>query len=222
MCEDNYLLISGIQHFDFCRRQWALIHIEQQWKDNVLTAEGENVHLRCHNDLIYEKRGSSLTVRGMRVVSHNLKMTGVCDVVEFTADEQGIELQNHEGRWQPAPVEYKHGASKTIDADRLQLCAQAIALEEMFVCDIRYGYIYYAKTRKRECVELTDALREMTTNMAKEMSELFGRGHTPNVRKSIKCRSCSLYDICIPQIVSEPSVSKYIDSMLKETDEEIS
>ena len=148
--EDEYLLMSGLQHFAFCRRQWALIHLEQQWSENLRTAEGRLEHARCHDTAQTERRGSLLITRGMRVVSHRLRMTGACNVVEFRADPAGIPLQNTEGRWQPTPVEYKHGHEKETDADRVQLCAQAMALEEMLVCEIPEGVLFYEETRRRE------------------------------------------------------------------------
>lgn len=130
MDADDYLLMSGIQHFCFCRRQWALIHLEQQWTENLRTVERQLLHERCHDDSLREKRGDLLTVRGMRVISHRLRLAGACDVVEFRAGPDGVPLQGQEGRWLPMPVEYKHGTPKENDADRLQLCAQAMALEE--------------------------------------------------------------------------------------------
>ena len=149
MDPDSYLLMSGIQHFCFCRRQWALIHLEQQWAENLRTAEGHLLHERCHDEALHEKRGGLLTVRGMRVVSHRLQLSGVCDVVEFRASPEGVPLQDYPGLWLPLPVEYKHGSPKANDADRLQLCAQAMALEEMLVCEIPRGALFYAETRRR-------------------------------------------------------------------------
>lgn len=109
---DDYLLMSGIQHFCFCRRQWALIHLEQQWSENLRTAEGRLEHTRCHDTAQTERRGDLLITRGMKVVSHRLRLSGDCDVVEFRADPEGIPLQHTEGRWRPMPVEYKHGRAK--------------------------------------------------------------------------------------------------------------
>ena len=141
---DDYLAISGIQHFCFCRRQWALIHLEHQWAENIRTIDGKLEHKRCHNENQTEKRGDLLTVRGMRIVSRELQLSGVCDVVEFHADPDGVKLQGWNGTWRPLPVEYKHGHSKENDADRLQLCAQAMALEEMLVCQINAGALFYS------------------------------------------------------------------------------
>ena len=120
---DDWLPLSGIQHFCFCRRQWALIHLEQQWAENRRTVEGQLDHARCHDANQTERRGGLLITRGMQVVSRRLGLSGNCDVVEFRADPEGIPLQNAEGLWKPMPVEYKHGRAKASDADRLQLCA---------------------------------------------------------------------------------------------------
>ena len=158
--EEEYLPLSGIQHFCFCRRQWALIHVEEQWAENRRTAEGRLEHARCHDEGLYERRGDLLTVRGLRVVSHRLQLSGICDVVEFRQDPGGIALQGQSGRWSVLPVEYKHGRPKDEDADRLQLCAQAMALEEMLVCSIPQGALYYAAIRHREQVELAEELRK--------------------------------------------------------------
>ena len=141
---DDWLPLSGIQHFCFCRRQWALIHLEQQWAENRRTVEGQLDHARCHDADQTERRGGLLITRGMQVVSRRLGLSGNCDVVEFRADPEGIPLQNAEGLWKPMPVEYKHGRAKADDADRLQLCAQAMALEEMLVCIIPEGALFYA------------------------------------------------------------------------------
>ena len=106
MAEDDFLAMSGIQHFAFCRRQWALIHLEQQWAENLRTAEGRLEHDRCHDDTFAEKRGDLLVVRGMRVNSGRLRLSGHCDVVEFRADPAGVPLQGRTGLWLPLPVEY--------------------------------------------------------------------------------------------------------------------
>ena len=208
--EDDYLLMSGIQHFCFCRRQWALIHIEQQWEENVLTAEGRIDHQKCHDENSIEKRADLIIMRGMRVVSHKLRLSGACDVVEFHRDDEGIPITRYEGKWSIVPIEYKHGKAKTIDADRLQLCAQGIALEEMFVTSIEFGYLFYKETNKREEVEFSEELRNKTENMAAEMYQYYSRGWTPSVRKSAKCKSCSLNEICLPDIMSKHDVIAYI------------
>lgn len=214
--DGEYLLLSSIQHFCFCRRQWALIHLEQQWQENLRTAQGRLDHARCHDDTLREKRGDLLTVRGMRVVSHTLKLSGVCDVVEFRADPDGVPLQGREGLWQPLPVEYKHGTAKQSDADRLQLCAQAMALEEMLVCTVPRGALYYAADRRREVVEFTPALRDATRRTAAEMNDCFARGHTPRVRPGKHCNACSLKEICLPALGRKADAGNYIRTHIRD------
>lgn len=213
--EDQYLALSGIQHFCFCRRQWALIHLEQQWQENLLTAQGRLDHTRCHDPSLREKRGDLLLVREMRVVSHQLKLTGACDLVEFRTSPQGVPLQGMEGLWQPFPVEYKHGRSKDHNADRLQLCAQAIALEEMLACSIPQGALYYVSDRHREPVELSPQLREETFQTARQMEQCFRRGHTPKVRPGKQCNGCSLKEICLPVLCRKADPAGYIRAHLE-------
>jgi CRISPR-associated exonuclease Cas4 len=214
---DDFLPMSGIQHFCFCRRQWALIHVEQQWGENLRTAEGRLEHTRAHDENLVEKRGDRIIVRGMRVNSARLGLSGCCDVVEFRADAQGVPLQNWSGKWLPMPVEYKHGHSKENDADRLQLCAQAMALEEMLVCEVAQGALFYEETRRREVVELTPALRQKTQAMAEEMRQYFDRGYTPKVKPGTFCNACSLKELCLPKLCSRLDARSYIQSHLEET-----
>lgn len=216
MDQDDYLMMSGIQHFSFCRRQWALIHLEQQWSENLRTVEGRLLHERCHDDSLREKRGDLLIVRGMRVVSHQLRLSGSCDIVEFHADPNGITLQQEPGLWRPVPVEYKHGAPKTNNADRLQLCAQAMALEEMLVCDIPQGVLFYAEPHRREQVELTPELRQETQSIADEMNGYFSRGYTPKVKPGKHCNACSLKEPCLPALYRRVDAADYIQKHLKE------
>lgn len=220
MDADGYLMMSGIQHFSFCRRQWALIHLEQQWAENLRTAEGQLLHQRCHDETFHEKRGNLLVVRGLHVVSHRLKMTGACDVVEFHADPEGIALEGFPGLWLPVPVEYKHGAPKTNDADRLQLCAQAMALEEMLVCTIPQAFLFYAETRRREAVTLTPELRQETQSTADEMYRLFSRGYTPKVKPGKHCNACSLKELCLPALCRRADSAGYVRTHLLESEGE--
>jgi len=214
--EEEYLMMSGIQHFDFCRRQWALIHLEQQWKENFLTVEGRIDHKKCHDDSSTEKRKNLIITRGMHVVSHNLRLSGICDVVEFHESDQGVSIQGYDGKWIPVPVEYKHGRSKAIDADRYQLCAQAIALEEMLVCNIPYGFLYYKQTNQRERVDFDEALREKVIAIAAEMNQYYQRGWTPRGKYSSKCKACSLNDLCLPELQKAGSVTAYINKHIEE------
>lgn len=213
---DDYLPMSGIQHFCFCRRQWALIHLEQQWAENLRTAEGRLEHSRCHDTRQTERRGDQLIVRGMKVVSHRLRLSGDCDVVEFRADPEGVPLQGVEGRWQPMPVEYKHGRAKENDADRLQLCAQAMALEEMLVCEVPEGEIFYEETRQREHVSLTPELRSTAQTMADEMNRLFARGYTPKSKPGKHCNACSLKELCLPALYQQADPAAYLREHIEE------
>lgn len=214
--EEEFLLLSGIQHFCFCRRQWALIHVEQQWRENLKTTEGMFNHERCHDDKFEEKRNDLLITRGLRVVSRELGVTGACDVVEFHASEQGAVLAKRTGIWQPYPIEYKHGKSKSIDADRLQLCCQAMCLEEMLSCNIDKGALFYEETHRREEVFFSRELRETVSNMLKEMHGYFHRGYTPKSKITSGCKSCSLKDICLPQLTKSKSTESYYKSYMNE------
>ena len=153
--EEEYLQLSGIQHFVFCRRQWALIHIEQQWAENLRTTEGALLHERAHDEQLRERRGDTIITRSLRVYSLTLGLTGQCDVVEFHRDERGVPLHGYEGTWLPFPVEYKRGRAKQDGCDELQLCAQAMCLEEMLVCEIPSGALFYGETRRRFPVSFT-------------------------------------------------------------------
>lgn len=215
--EEEYLLLSGIQHFGFCRRQWALIHIELQWQENLRTVEGRILHGKAHDGKLSEKRGGRLIIRSLQIASHRLGLTGVCDVVEFLSDENGIPLFGRRGRYQPMPVEYKRGAPKTNHCDVLQLCAQAICLEEMLACSIPKGCMYYGETRHRLEVNLDDELRKEVLTITQEMHELYRRRHTPKVKTGSFCRACSLRELCLPKLCKAPPVSAYIAQRLEDS-----
>ena len=210
MCDRPFLQLSGIQHFAFCRRQWALIHIENLWADNVRTVEGNIMHERAHNDQFTESRGNVLILRGLHIASEKLGLSGICDVVEFHQHPQGVPLHGREGCWLPYPVEYKRGKPKEDDCDRLQLCAQAMCLESMFACQIREGSLFFGETRRRQKVEFTPELRGRVEGMASEMHAYYDRRHTPSARPSKACNACSLKDMCLPKLIKGESVSAYI------------
>lgn len=214
--EEDYLQLSGIQHFSFCRRQWALIHVENQWADNLRTVEGQLMHERVHDEKQSEKRGDLLVVRSMRVSSRALGVSGTCDVVEFHRSEQGIPLVGHEGKWDPYPVEYKRGMPKSNDADRLQLCCQAMCLEEMLVVDITEGALFYGEPRRRELVRFDSVLRKSVSEQLREMHEYLRRGYTPKVKTGSFCRACSLNEICLPKLLKKQSVEEYIRENVRE------
>lgn len=214
--EDRYLQLSGLQHFAFCRRQWALIHIENQWSENLRTVEGTLLHVRAHDASLRETRGELVSVRGISFSSATLGVSGQCDVLEFRQSHDGIPLAGHEGVWQPYPVEYKRGAPKTEDADRLQLCGQAMCLEEMLCCDIPKGALYYGETHHREEVCFTETLRDQVRGLLAEMHELYDRGHTPKVKPSRACNACSLKELCLPRLLKKRSAAGYVAAAIKE------
>lgn len=216
--EEDFLSIRGLQHFAFCRRRWALIQIEQQWQDNVLTVEGGHLHERAHDILETEKRGDLLISRGMPVRSRELGVNGVCDVVEFHADKTGVSLFGREGNWLPVPVEYKRGSPMPADeSDSLQLCCQAMCLEEMLLCPpVSEAYLYYCKTAHRLAVTLDSALRDRVAALLKEMHALYHRRHTPHVRPTKACRSCSLNSLCLPRLDRIGSAEAYLKKRLEE------
>jgi CRISPR-associated exonuclease Cas4 len=212
---DELLRLAGIQHFCFCRRQWALIHVERQWQENVLTVEGKLMHKRADNPYFSEARHGVIMARSMPIASYRLGLNGVCDVVEFSSSSDGIKLPGREGYYLPTPVEYKRGKPKQDRSDESQLCAQAICLEEMLSVKIPTGYLYYGETRHRVVIELTNDLRDFVAKMAEEMHAYFDRGHTPRVKPSKKCKSCSLEDICLPAMLDKAiSASRYIEAHL--------
>lgn len=212
---DEPLLISGIQHFVFCRRQWALIHIEQMWAENVLTVEGEIMHTVSHDEGRTERRGDLLITRGLAVASQTLGITGKCDVVEFHADPQGVALWGYDGTWRPYPVEYKRGRPKAHDADILQLCAQAMCLEEMLACPIPEGSLFYGEPHRRQQVTFDDACRERVRAMIAEMRMLYRRGHTPKVKAQKGCNKCSIQALCKPGMPGQ-AVDAYIAAHIRE------
>ena len=217
--EDDYRMISEIQHFAFCRRQWALIHIEQQWKENLLTTEGMLMHKRVHDETISETRKDLIIVRGMRVKSRRLGCSGICDAVEFRRSDDGIQLHGREGKWKVMPVEYKRGKAKTGEEDELQLCAQTICLEEMLCCAIPQAELFYGEPHRRVKVEMTEELRGHVESMFREMGDLYHRQYTPKVRRTKACNSCSLKDICLPGLEKTGSVASYIAAHLENENE---
>jgi len=214
--DDNELLLSGIQHFHFCKRQWALIHIEQQWEEDSRTIEGQHLHRKADQPFAREKRGDKLIVRAMPVKSRVLGITGICDVVEFIREEGGVPIQGAEGTYTVVPVEYKRGKPKQNESDIIQLAAQAFCLEEMLFCEIELGYMYYHEIRHRVAVPLSSELKERVREMFAEMRGLYERRHTPRVKTGPYCRSCSLQHICLPELLNKRSVRSYIEGKMKE------
>lgn len=215
--EEDFLLLSGLQHFAFCRRQWALIHIEQQWAENFRTTDGKILHEKAHDGSQRERRGDMLITRGLRIHSATLGVSGACDVVEFHLTPDGITLPGEEGLWQPYPVEYKRGTKKENDADRLQLCGQAMCLEEMLCCAIPEGALYYGETRRREVVAFTEELREQVRSSLEEMHQLYKRTYTPKVKPTKSCNACSMKELCLPRLMKKRSVSEYLKKAMEDS-----
>ena len=215
--EDDYLNLSGLQHFAFCRRQWALIHIERLWDENLRTAEGHILHENVHDAFSAEKRGGLLISRGMSVFSRTLGVSGACDAVEFHASPKGVTLAGREGGWLPVPVEYKRGKPKENDSDSLQLCGQAMCLEEMLRCPrISKAFLYYGETGHRTAVALDETLRAKVGAMLKEMHALYERKYTPRVKPTKSCNACSLKNLCMPRLYKVGSAAQYIKNRLEE------
>lgn len=214
--EEEFLQLSGIQHFAFCRRQWALAYIELQWQENVRTVEGKLLHEKAHDVHSREKRGDVIISRAMPICSRELGISGECDIVEFHRANNGISLHGQEGQYEVIPVEYKRGSPKKNHVDILQLAAQAMCLEEMLCCQITHGYLFYGETRRREKVDITDDIRSEVRAMFLEMHTYFSRGYTPKVKWSKSCNACSLKDICMPVLGKERSAAKYVDAHIND------
>lgn len=213
--EEEFLQLSGLQHFKFCRRQWALIHIENQWAENYRTVDGTLMHENAHDRNFQESRGDLLITRGVSVFSATLGVSGQCDVLEFHRTDTGIPLQGKEGLWLPYPVEYKRGSPRQDGADTLQLCGQAMCLEEMLCCDIPEGALYYGEIRRRITVPFTEELREEVRTMLAQMHDLYRREQTPKVKTSKSCSACSLKELCLPKLMKNRSVAAYLKDAME-------
>lgn len=197
--EEEYLSLSALQHMIFCKRQCALIHIEQLWVENQFTAEGRIMHERVDRGDNAEK-GRVRIEYSLPLKSSLLGVTGKADVVEFH--------KQSDGQWTPYPVEYKRGKPKKDNCDKVQLCAQAICLEEMVGTDIEQGALFYGKIKRREEVIFTSALRQETLEIAQELHKLFREGKTPEPEYSKKCDTCSFVDACLPKALSPRSAGR--------------
>ena len=203
--EDDLAMISSLQHILFCPRQCALIHIEQQWLENRLTAEGRILHERVHGG----GRESRRRVRveyDVPIRSLRLGLAGRADVVEFHLRE--------DGSWLLLPVEYKRGRPKKDDSDRVQLCAQAMCLEEMLGCAIPEGALYYGEKRRRTVVVFDPALRQMVERTALAVHDLLISGVTPSPRYDSRCESCSFLPLCLPKVATKKKVEHYLRTMV--------
>ncbi|MEW8050280.1 MAG: CRISPR-associated protein Cas4 [Candidatus Thiodiazotropha sp.] len=217
--EDELLPLSALQHLAYCPRQFALIHIEQIWAENRYTAEGNLMHAKADKGEP-ERRGNLVTARGLRLHSLTLGLSGIADVVEFHFSETvGCVLSGHSGRWQPYPVEYKRGRPKGKDCDKVQLCAQALCLEEMLGVAIEEGSLFYGKTRRRKLVRFDDGLRQRTLTLSAVLHRLWDEGRTPPGEYAERCENCSLLSLCMPKLSGQGSVGAYLREVFGEPDE---
>lgn len=215
--EDEYLMLSGIQHFYFCKRQWGLIHIDQQWDENEYTVEGQLLHKKADNPFVKEKRKDFFISRAMHVSSEKLGLNGILDVVEFYKDDQGVKILKKRGKWRPAIVEYKRGKKKSDHRDIIQLVAEVICLEEKLKCKIDESYLYYLSTNTKIKVEISDTLREEVYSYAKQMHDYYEKKQVPGAEYFKNCLKCSLYDICLPRLSKKPrSIENYMQHAITE------
>ena len=215
--EEDFLQLSGIQHFAFCRRQWALIHIEHQWAENYRTIDGAILHQNAHDTAFQESRGDRIITRGVSIYSAELGVSGQCDVLEYHRGSIGIPLPGKDGLWQPFPVEYKRGRPREDTGDALQLCGQAMCLETMLCCDIPEGALFYGEIRRRAVVPFTGELRSQVRELLAQMHDLYRRGYTPKVKPSRSCGACSLKELCLPKLMKNRSVADYLKAAMEET-----
>jgi CRISPR-associated exonuclease Cas4 len=205
--EDDLIQLSALQHIAFCERQCALIHIEQLWDENLFTVEGRIIHERVHEQ-DHESRGNVRIEYGVPLRSFKLGLIGKADVVEFHRVSKGV--------WQPFPVEYKRGKPKVDHCDKIQLCAQAICLEEMLSISVPQGALFYGKTRRRLDVVFDDALRAETEEAAYKAHQLIASGVTPPPVYVKRCKSCSLIGECLPKKMEKrSSVKWYLSKMIE-------
>lgn len=218
--EDDYVSISALQHYVFCKRQAALIHTERVWEENQFTVEGSILHKGIDSSKM-EKRGNVLVTRGLFLKSDRLGVCGRADVVEFhrtdssgLGDEQlekGVVLSGTSGLWVPFPVEYKRGTRRNLDANTIQLCAQALCLEEMLKTEVRFGAIFYVRSARRQVVRFDLELRERTEKTIADCRELLISQITPKAQYSKRCNDCSLINFCLPkEMAASADIGRYI------------
>jgi len=213
--EDALLPLSGIQHYAYCPRQWALIHVEKQWLENASTAQGRIIHHRVDDPYFTETRGMLTTERAIPLISRQLGLYGIADLIEIHKQEDGQKITY-------SLVEYKRGKPKPDDRDEVQLCAQAICLEEMRSTTIKSGNIYYDMIKNRHRVEFSEQLRERVRELSRAMHSFYEQGITPAAIKSRKCKHCSMIDICMPKLGSlNTKAEKYISNLVQELEKDL-
>ena len=217
MCDGAEALfpLSAICHYTFCPRRCALVHAEQAWQENYFTASGRELHAVVDVGESTSRRDRRI-VRSLRLVSRELGVGGVADVVEFVReDDNGVSILNWKGRWRPYPVEYKWGTAKNIEPCRRQLCAQAICLEEIFGIAVGEGALYLGATKHRVLVSIDDSLRAATRETCLAIRHLLASGITPPAVFGPHCHNCSLAELCMPYL-STVSASQWLNRQLNE------
>ncbi len=204
--EDDFIQLSALQHYVFCPRQCALIHVEGVWRENVYTVRGDILHEKVDTDS-FESRGTLKTVRGLRIHSTRLGIAGRCDVVEFRRSSQSTTGDV------VLPVEFKSGQPKDDNCDKVQLCAQALCLEEMMNTKVERGDFFYGRTRRRVHVEIDAQLRKQTEEIISAVHDIVSRKFVPKMRYTVKCRNCSLYDVCQPKAMNERKLQQYMNAL---------
>jgi CRISPR-associated exonuclease Cas4 len=222
--EDDLLPLSGLQHLTFCERRWALVQLEGLWEENRFTAEGRLLHERAHSSEI-ESRPGVLIRRTLPLRSFRLGISGQADIVEFESTphaSQGIRLAKRSGYWHPFPIEYKrHKDRGGSQAFSVQLCAQAICLEEMLAVSVPGGAVYDGTTRRRSPVEFTAELRQTVERAASRMHELYQLRLTPPPVYTKLCEKCSMLEVCQPKALTAwSSVGRYLSGALKMSESE--
>mgnify|MGYP000925131663 CR=1 FL=1 len=208
--DDQLLPISALQHWQYCPRRAALVHIEGLWAENRYTVEGRHLHERAHDPGRGERRPGRHVARGLELRSLRLGLTGKADVVEFYAG-----LPETESRI--VLLEYKRGRPHA-DRDapfQVQVCAQALCLEDMLGRSVDEAYLFFGKTRQRVPVVLHPDLRQSTLHAIGELHKLIAAGRTPPARFERKCRRCSLYDLCLPKSLRpRATASRYLSNLV--------
>lgn len=215
MIDEDEVLISSLQHLEFCERQWSLIHVEREWRDNELTAEGRIMHEYVHKE--GETSKSCVVVAtslALRSLEHGLY--GVADLVEFRRDDNGVALPGRRGRFMPYPIEYKHGKKRPDLADEMQLTAQAMCIEEMYGVRVEYGAIFYGTPKRRVEVAVDAKLREKAIALIDRARLLIAGGARPVPNIAAHCKSCSLADICMPSQIKRDASSRYVEALVAE------
>lgn len=199
--DSDYLHLSLLSQYRFCKRRAALILLENAWSDNEYTMEGTISHERVHAQG-QVKRGDIINIYDFSVHSHRMRLSGKCDCIEAVMNEDGFVFPFHEGRFILYPIEYKHGVIRDEEEYNIQLCGQAMCLEEMYGCTITKGAIFYINAHRRVEIEFTEDLRHKVESDAKSLWRLFDTNNVPPGEYSAKCKKCSLNELCMPKLKS--------------------